>query len=65
MLSLLAFQSYQLAYQMCKQVELCYQFELGLSDTFIQFGYWDSLHKGLLRGRNAEPRPEADAVFLL
>ena len=35
---------------MCKQVELCYQFELGLSDTFIQCGYWDSLHKGLLAG---------------
>jgi len=44
------FQSYQLAYQMCKQVERCYQFELGLTTSFIQFGYWDSLHKGLLAG---------------
>ena len=45
------FQSYQLAYQMCKQVERCYQFELGIHDSsFIQFGYWDSLHKGLLAG---------------
>jgi Tc toxin complex TcA C-terminal TcB-binding domain/ABC toxin N-terminal region/Neuraminidase-like domain/Salmonella virulence plasmid 28.1kDa A protein len=45
------FQSYQLAYQMCKQLEHCYQFELGLENTsFIQFGYWDSLHKGLLAG---------------
>jgi hypothetical protein len=45
------FQSYQLAYQMCKQVERCYQFELGLRNTsFIQFGYWDSLYKGLLAG---------------
>ena len=45
------FQSYQLAYQMCKQVERCYQFELGIQDSsFVQFGYWDSLHKGLLAG---------------
>jgi hypothetical protein len=45
------FQSYQLAYRMCKQVERCYQFELGIQNSsFIQFGYWDSLHKGLLAG---------------
>jgi hypothetical protein len=45
------FQSYQLAYQLCKQVERCYQFELGIQNSsFIQFGYWDSLHKGLLAG---------------
>ncbi|MBZ5728803.1 MAG: hypothetical protein LAP87_27960 [Acidobacteriia bacterium] len=45
------FQSYRLAYQMCQQVEQCYRFELGIQDTsFIQFGYWDSLHKGLLAG---------------
>lgn len=50
-LSATYFQSYQLAYQMCKQVERCYQFELGIEDSsFIQFGYWDSLHKGLLAG---------------
>ena len=45
------FQSYRLAYQLCKQVERCYRFELGIDDSsFIQFGYWDSLHKGLLAG---------------
>ena len=50
-LSATYFQSYQLAYQMCRQVERCYQFELGQQNTsFIQFGYWDSLHKGLLAG---------------
>ena len=50
-LSATYFQSYQLAYAMCKQVERCYQFELGISNSsFIQFGYWDSLHKGLLSG---------------
>jgi fibronectin type 3 domain-containing protein len=50
-LSATYFQSYQLAYQLCKQLEICYRFELGIQDsTFIQFGYWDSLYKGLLSG---------------
>jgi hypothetical protein len=50
-LSATYFQSYQLAYQLCKQVERGYQFELGIQDSsFIQFGYWDSLYKGLLAG---------------
>jgi hypothetical protein len=50
-LSATYFQSYQLAYQMCKQVERCYQFELGIQNSsFIQFGYWNSLYKGLLAG---------------
>jgi hypothetical protein len=45
------FQSYRLAYKICKQVERCYRFELGIPDSsFIQFGYWDSLKKGLLAG---------------
>lgn len=45
------FQSYKLAYRLCKQVERCYRYELGIPDSnFIQFGYWDSLHKGLLAG---------------
>jgi len=45
------FQSYQLAYDTAKRAERSYRFELGLSDSnFIQFGYWDSLKKGLLAG---------------
>ena len=52
-LSATYFQSYRLAYQMCKQVERCYQAELGIFDSsFIQFGYWDSLYKGLLSGES-------------
>ncbi len=42
------FQSYKLAYDMAKKAEKCYQHELGRSDTFMAFGYWDSLKKGLL-----------------
>jgi peptidoglycan hydrolase-like protein with peptidoglycan-binding domain len=45
------FQSYQLAYDMAKRAEKCFQFELGdPTATFVQFGYWDSLKKGLLSG---------------
>jgi len=49
----LYFQSYQLAYDVAKRAEKCMQHELGLKDgetSFIKFGYWDSLKKGLLAG---------------
>ncbi|MCP4399234.1 MAG: hypothetical protein GY801_18270 [bacterium] len=50
-ISTLFFQTYNLAYDTAKRAERAYQFELGLTDSnFIQFGYWDSLHKGLLSG---------------
>ncbi|OQW61976.1 MAG: hypothetical protein BVN28_05975 [Nitrospira sp. ST-bin4] len=49
------FQSYQLAYDVAKRAERCYRFELGLTDShFIQFGYWDSLKKGLLAGERLQ-----------
>jgi len=47
------FQSYQLAYDVTKRAEKAYRMELGLKDSdtsFIQFGYWDSLKKGLMAG---------------
>jgi Tc toxin complex TcA C-terminal TcB-binding domain len=47
----LYFSAYQLAYDLAKKAERAYQFELGdSSTTFIQFGHWDSLRKGLLSG---------------
>jgi hypothetical protein len=50
-ISAVFFQSYQLAYDMAKRAEKAYRFERGLTDSnFIQFGYWDSLKKGLLSG---------------
>ncbi|MFB3885320.1 MAG: neuraminidase-like domain-containing protein [Thermodesulfobacteriota bacterium] len=50
-ISAVYFQSYQLAYDIAKRAERSYQFELGVENTnFIQFGYWDSLKKGLLAG---------------
>jgi len=45
------FQSYQLAYDLAKRAEKAYQFErCNPQASFIQFGYWDSLKKGLLAG---------------
>jgi hypothetical protein len=50
-LSTTYFQSYQLAYAMAKQTEQTFRYELGLGDSsFINFGYWNSLKKGLLAG---------------
>ena len=41
------FKSYQLAHDFAKKAERCYQFELGNDDSFISYGYWDSMKKGL------------------
>ena len=45
------FQAYQLAYETAKRTEQCFRHELGIqTSNFIQFGYWDSLKKGLMAG---------------
>jgi hypothetical protein len=50
-ISTVYFQAYQLAYDVAKKAEKAFQHELGITDTnYIQFGYWDSLKKGLLAG---------------
>ena len=42
-------QAYNLAWQMAKRTEACYRLELALpTASFIQPGYWDNLHQGLL-----------------
>lgn len=49
--AIMYFQSYQMAYDVARRAERAYRFERGLTDSsFIQFGYWDSLKKGLLAG---------------
>ena len=48
-ISTVYFQAYQLAYTVAKQAEQCFRRELSIDDTsFVSFGYWDSLKKGLL-----------------
>ncbi len=48
------FQSYQLAYDLAKRTEECFNNELPAIQApiggFVKFGYWDSLRKGLLSG---------------
>jgi hypothetical protein len=45
------FQCYQMAYGLAQRAELCFRYELGLTTSnYVQFGHWDSLHKGLLAG---------------
>ena len=45
------FQTYRLAYDMAKRAERAFRFERGLtSSSFVQFGAWDGLKKGLLAG---------------
>jgi hypothetical protein len=49
------FQSYKLAYDLAKRAERCFRFELGLQDSsYINFGYWDSMKKGLLSGEKLQ-----------
>jgi len=49
-LSGLYFQAYKLAYDFAKSAESAFQYEKNTGDTFINFGHWDSLRKGLLAG---------------
>ena len=51
-ISAVYFKSYQLAHDFSKKAERCYQFELGNDDTFISYGYWDSMKKGLQSADN-------------
>ncbi|KAA8877392.1 hypothetical protein F3087_44605 [Nocardia colli] len=60
------FQAYQLAYDVAKRAERAYRHELGVEDSgFVNFGYWDSLHKGLLSGEQlSADLNRMDAAYL-
>lgn len=49
-LSSVYFISYDMAYRLAKKAELAYKYELGTDANVISFGYWNSLHRGLLAG---------------
>jgi len=51
-ISAVYFKSYQLAHDFAKKAERCYRFELGNDDSFISYGYWDSMKKGLQSAEN-------------
>lgn len=44
------FQTYKLAFQLAKEAEKSFQYERNTNATYIEFGYWNSLKKGLLAG---------------
>jgi hypothetical protein len=47
----LHYQAYTLAYDLAKRAEKVFRFERGLAtSSFIQYGYWDATHDGLLSG---------------
>lgn len=46
------FQAYQLAASLAVQAQAAYQVELNRNDSFVNFAYWDSLHRGLMAGEN-------------
>ena len=50
-ISSIYYQSYKQAYDLAKRAQKCFQYELAQTDaSFINFGYYDSLKKGLLAG---------------
>lgn len=64
-MSELYFQAYNMAYEMAKRAERAFQNERGDDgQSFIQFGYWDGLKKGLLSGeRLVEAIRRMDAAY--
>lgn len=50
----LYFQAYKLAYATAKDAERAFQYEFGDNSTFINFGHWDSLRRGLLAGESLQ-----------
>ncbi|NOT50226.1 MAG: hypothetical protein HOP10_03005 [Chitinophagaceae bacterium] len=54
-ISAVYFQSYKMAYDLAKQAEKSFRFELGIeSSNYIQFGYWDNMRKGLMAGEKLQ-----------
>lgn len=49
-LSTVYFQTYSLAYELAASAQKAFQYEFDTNRTFLKYGYWDSLHKGLLAG---------------
>ncbi|MGN6662933.1 MAG: neuraminidase-like domain-containing protein [Solirubrobacterales bacterium] len=51
-ISTVYFQAYRLALELSQAAQECFQFELGVEESFLSFEYWDNLHKGLMAGEN-------------
>ncbi|PSH61678.1 hypothetical protein CU102_26790 [Phyllobacterium brassicacearum] len=54
-ISTLFFQSYELAYDLARRAERAFRHELGIElSSYIEFGNWDNLRKGLFSGDRLE-----------
>ncbi|HET6991771.1 MAG TPA: hypothetical protein VFJ43_10625, partial [Bacteroidia bacterium] len=54
-LSTVYFQSYQLAFDLARKAEKAFAYEMGVDQPeIIEFGYWDSLKKGLMSGEKLQ-----------
>lgn len=62
----LYFSAYQQAYDLAKRAERSFRFELGdAASSFVGFGYWDNLRKGLLSGdRLSQDLKRMEAAYL-
>lgn len=49
-LSGIYFQSYNIVHELALAAQKALQFELDTNETFVSYGYWDSLRKGLTSG---------------
>ncbi|MET1113133.1 MAG: neuraminidase-like domain-containing protein, partial [Allosphingosinicella sp.] len=64
-LSRIYFQSYTLAFDLARSAERAYQYELGSEKTFLAYGYWDSLKKGLTAGEAlTQALDQLDSAYL-
>lgn len=63
--SSLYFQTYKLALDLALKAQRAYQYETASNDSFINFGYWDSLKKGLLAGEGLmNSLQQMDSAFM-
>jgi hypothetical protein len=64
-ISTIYFQTYSLAFDMARSAQRAYQYQFNTGRTFVNFGYWDNLHKGLIAGEGlmlALNQMEKDAI---
>jgi len=53
-LSLVMYQTYSLAHGLARSAELALQHELNTDQSFVEFNYWNSVHKGLAAGEGLQ-----------
>lgn len=63
-LSAVYYQAFKLAYEMARRAEKAFNFERAADQSFVKFGYWEGLRKGLLAGeRLAQDLRRMDSAY--